>query len=319
MSHEIEQMFSVRETPWHGLGVIVQDAPNAKEAIRLAGLDWNVKHEKLVSESGIFSDHKLALRDTDNKVLGTVGPDTHILQNHDAFNWFDPYIESGQAKFETAGSLREGQRVWILAKLSSSPIEVVKDDVIVPYLLLSNAHDGTMAARIGFTPTRVVCANTLAMAHSNAQSKLLRVMHSSKVRENMESIREIINLTTAEFEATAEQYRKLATKSVSVDDLKKYVKIVFKNDLTKEGVEISEREQVFYDKMVENITRLFETGRGNTLPEVRGTYWALYNAATEYLSYENGRSQDTILNKLWFGDGRNKNKKAFEEALVMAA
>lgn len=323
MAHLIENMFSVKETPWHKLGVIVQDAPNAEEAIKIAGLSWNVIEQPLYrntveakSQNSLnpvkVASHKALIRDRDDSVLGVVGKNYHPLQNHEAFNFFNPFIESGLASFETAGSLQKGKLVWILAKLNKAPIEVGQGDEVNKFLLLSNSHDGTMSVRTGFTPIRVVCANTLAMAVSNKGSQLLRVHHSKSVKANLDRVQEIINAADAKFEATAEQYRSLARKDINQNDLKKYVQTVF--EVHKQP---HERQAQFESKMVETITKLFETGRGTNLKSANGTLWGLYNSVTEYLSYEAGRSDDSRLNTLWFGRNKTVNEKALNQALEM--
>jgi phage/plasmid-like protein (TIGR03299 family) len=321
MSHEIENMFSVKETPWHNLGVTVQNAPNVQDAIKLAGLDWSVNAEPVYTQLGIqIPDTQALIRSSDQSVLGIVGKRYRPLQNADAFAFFNPFIESGECTLETAGSLRQGKRIWVLASLNKAPIEVTKDDAVRPFLLLSNSHDGTLAVRVGFTPIRVVCANTLSMAHSNKESKLIRVWHSSKTVNTLESIREIVNTTYAEFQATAEQYKLLATKEVNSQDIEKYVRIVFNM-----GNAESEREKLSQAKLVSRIEELFKHGKGNQ----GKTYWDLYNAVTEYTSYDSGNlretkvplidKQDTRLNNLWFGQGQLTNQRALETALIQAA
>jgi phage/plasmid-like protein (TIGR03299 family) len=156
-------------------------------------------------------------------VLGVVGPRYAVLQNDDAFAWFEPFLDAREAALHTAGSLRNGSRIWVLAKLNREPLVVAQGDEVEKYLLLSHSHDGSLAVRIGFTPVRVVCANTLAMAHGADASKLLRVKHTRDVHENLANIRVIINLANAEFQATAEQYRLLARKSINQEDLERYV------------------------------------------------------------------------------------------------
>lgn len=318
MSHEVENMFSVAQTPWHGLGKVVSDAPTAQTAIQLAGLDWKVLENKLTwhpdGKPDLVSGWKLLSRDTDNQVLGIVGENYHPLQNDKAFEFFNPFIESGLAQFETAGSLRQGKTVWILARLNKAPIEISKNDRVVKFLLLSNGHDGTMAVRVGFTPVRVVCANTLAMSHANGESRLLRLFHSSKLSTRMEQVQEIVNAADAKFEATAEQYRALAKRDVDQKSLEAYVDVVFGYSEQLEADRQSSRRR----KMVEDITRLFETGRGQDLKGARGTYWGLYNSVTEYLSYEAGRSEATRLNALWFGQNKNLNQVALNVATKMA-
>jgi phage/plasmid-like protein (TIGR03299 family) len=172
MAHEVESMMYVGQAPWHGLGVPLQNPPTIEEAIRLAGLDWTVSTKPVaLIDGGIpVPSHRAVVRDSDGRILGMVGKDWRPLQNRPAFEWFNPILASGAATLETAGSLRDGARVFILAKIGADP---VPDDGVALDDLLSNGHDGTLAARVGFTDTRVVCANTLAAAHASSASAVV--------------------------------------------------------------------------------------------------------------------------------------------------
>jgi phage/plasmid-like protein (TIGR03299 family) len=256
-------------------------------------------------------ENKAVRRTSDGRILGVVGPRFTVLQNRDAFKWFQPFLAAKEAALHTAGSLAEGSRVWVLAKMQRDPLVIAQGDEIEKFVLLSHGHDGSLAVRCGFTPIRVVCQNTLSMAHGSAASKLIRVKHTKDVLESLASIREVMNLANAEFEATAGQYRLLARKSINQADLQKYVKRVLKVD---DGEEVSTRTK----NAVAEIVGLCESGRGNTLPSVSGTYWTAYNGVTEWLSYDRGRSQDSRLNSLWFGDSANLNRHALHTALEMA-
>ena len=180
------------------------------------------------------------------------------------------------------------------------------------FLLLSHGHDGSLAVRVGFTPVRVVCANTMALAHGSDASKLIRVRHSKSLHTNLANIREVMNLANQEFEATAEQYRLLARRSISQADLRKFVKRVLKVDDSKPVAARTSNQ-------IEEIVRLCESGRGNDLASVRGTYWTAYNGVSEWLGYSRGRSQATRIDSLWYGEGAGINKLAFQTALDMAA
>jgi phage/plasmid-like protein (TIGR03299 family) len=315
MAHEVENMFSVKETPWHGLGHIVTEAPTVEQVLTMAGLDWSVSMRPLYLGDGTEVGQKAIMRDSDNSVLGYAGKRYKPLQNSEALDFFRVFHDSGECSFETAGSLRSGQKVWIMAALNSPEMEIVKGDTVRKYLMLSNGHDGITGIRVGFTPVRVVCANTLAMAHNNNDSKLIRIFHSKKVVENLELLKNTINAANASFEATAEQYRHLAKRQVNKGDLEKYVTKVFYNGKAAE----SDREKIARESLNKEIQKLFEAGHGNQLTGVEGTYWALYNGVTQYLSYESGRTQDSRMDSLWFGDNRTTNSDALKEALVMAA
>jgi phage/plasmid-like protein (TIGR03299 family) len=303
------------ELPWHGLGTALEEADlyDWPSASAKAGLNWEVELVRLVTaDTQGQVDHRAVRRKSDGRVLGVVGPRYAVLQNHDAFGWFEPFLEAKEAALHTAGSLRNGSRIWVLAKLSREPLVVAPGDEVDKYLLLSHSHDGSLAVRVGFTPVRVVCANTLAMAHGADASKLLRVKHTKDVHENLANVREVINLANAEFQATAEQYRLLARKSINQSDLQRYVQKVLK-------VEDDREPGTRMKNIVEEIVGLAEAGRGNALPSVRGTLWTAYNGFSEWLSYSRGRTQENRLNSLWFGDGANLNRQALEVALSMAA
>lgn len=320
MAHEIENMFSVRETPWHGLGAVVQEAPTAAEAIKLAGLDWRVKTMPLA----IAADNRpvqacAVVRESDGRILGHhVGAKWQPLQNVEAFDWFNPLVEAGDCRFETAGSLREGERVWVLAAINTPAAVIGRDDEVKSFLLLSNSHDGSLAIRVGFTPIRVVCANTLALAHDDHSSKLLRVRHTKNVVKVMDDLRGTINTLTREFEATAEQYRFLASKGVNRSDLHKYVKIVLGlSDSKKENAEAGELGTRSKNILAAVLER-FDSGYGANLEIAKGTWWGAYNAVTEYLSYNRGRTTDNRINALWFGEGYATNRAALASAVSFA-
>ena len=311
MAHEVETMMYVGKEPWHKLGVRIPEDERLSihRAILAAGLDWEVELRPLYTEdpqgniTGIL-DHHCTCRTTDNRVLGIVGRDYTPLQNREALAWFQPLLDTGMASLETAGSLKDGQKVWVLGKVRDSQGSV-NGDRVDHYILLSNAHDGSIPVRVGFTPIRVVCHNTLTMAHHSANSRLLRVKHTSHVVENLDAIRKIMDVARKGFYATIEQYKRLARKEIDRDDLERYVKVVF-NVGDKGG-----------EKLLPKVLYLFDHGRGS---EVAGaTYWGAYNAVTEYLNYFRGKTQDNTLNSLWYGGSAVVSARALDVALKMVA
>ena len=320
MSHEVEKMVFAGATPWHGLGTEIDDATTFWDAFKLAGLDWEVETEPLYRMGAAHQvvgeevKAQAAVRTSDDKVLGVVGPRWTPLQNRDAFKVFEPLIDSGDMRLHTAGSLRGGERVWVLCQLGLENTEIVKNDEIAKFALLSNGHDGKLAVHFGFTPIRVVCANTESMARSSTASNLIRVRHHRFVKNNVEKLRDIMNLANQEFEATAEQYRFLASKQINATDLHKYVKIVLDVHQQEED-ELSTRTKNIIGKVEE----FFLLGKGNDLPGVNGTYWAAYNGVTEYLNYEKGRTSENRMDSLWFGQNGNLSQKALDTAVALAA
>jgi Domain of unknown function (DUF932) len=138
MAHELEMvngkasMFSVKETPWHRLGMVLDNPPDTATAIRDAGADWRVKLLPLViADTNRRVAARAVVRVTDGKILSHhVGPDFTPLQNLDAFQWFDPFVASGEATLETAGVLQGGARVWIMARLTASSAEIADGDTV---------------------------------------------------------------------------------------------------------------------------------------------------------------------------------------------
>jgi len=349
----IEAAFAGK-VPWHGLGTALFEHPNnLKEAMIAAGLDWNVSVESAYDKDGNNLDNfcKLFKRDTDKSTLGVVGPDTYPLQNSEAFDFFQPFLDAGEAKLETAGSLDNGRKVWVMASLNKEPIKLTKKDTIFKNLLLSNAHGENISIRVGFCPINVVCWNTLQAAHK--QGKLLRLIHSKSARANLEKIRETINLANQEFETTAEGYQLLARSGVNRQDLEKYVKTVMKMAENPETGKLKTRTQNVldnildrYDQEVSLLSKIlakerepigppvsqkdnevtlssildnFESTQGRNDNGAKGSWFDAYQAVNSYLNHERGHRPETRLNSLWFGQSRATDEYALQLALDAAS
>ena len=315
MAHEVEKMVFAGATPWHGLGTQIDGETGFWEAFRQAGLDWEVDTKPLFTADGEKVTHRASYRTSDDRILGIVGKRWTPLQNHEAFRIFEPLVDAGEMAIHTAGSLRNGERIWVLCQLNQDNSEIVAGDEIAKFVLLSNGHDGKLAVHFGFTPIRVVCANTEALARNCEASKLIRVRHSKFVNANVQSMRDVMNFANQEFEATAEQYRYLASRTINSDDLDKYIKIVLGADTKKSEDELPTRTK----NIVATVTTLFENGKGADIAGVRGTYWGAYNAVTEYLNYSKGRNENNRMDSLWFGQNGTMSQKALDTALELTA
>ena len=186
MSANVETMFYTRTKPWHGLGTMVMEAPTSKDALILAGLDWHVIQKPLLTYDEIpVPGFKANVRDSDNQVLGVVTDRYKVVQNEDAFAFTDSLLGEG-VTYETAGSLQNGRRTWILAKLPQRYI--ISGDEITPYLVFMNSHDGSGAIKAAMTPIRVVCQNTLNLALSRAK-RTWSADHVGDIRGKLEDAR----------------------------------------------------------------------------------------------------------------------------------
>ena len=314
----------VGQPAWHGLGVQVEpeDARDWRKVQTAAGLDWEITQRPLVATQfpeGLpleVQSHVANVRSSDSRVLGVVGKSYQVLQNDQVFSWFAPFLEAEQATFEAAGALAEGSRIWALAKIEGAEQEVRDGDAVKGYLLLSHSHDGSLAIRVGFTPVRVVCSNTLTWAHSDEASKLIRIRHRGDVIANLESVRETMDVVRQGFFSTIEQYRGLANVHIQQKDVARYVELVLEpvRKANDEGEQVlSTKAQNIIDRIVEKATVGSELADGAT-----PTLWDAYNGVTEWTSWERGRTQDSRINSLWYGDSAKINARALDVATEMA-
>ena len=191
MPAAVETMFYVRETPWHGLGIRVEEALTSEDALVAAGLNWRVNQKPIFTSDGrAIPNYKANVRDRDSKVLGVVTDRYKVVQNDEAFAFTDALLGEG-VKYETAGSLQEGRRVWMLAKLPEKYI--IGGETIEPFLVFSNSHDGSAAIKVSMTPIRVVCQNTLNLALADAR-RTWSAKHTGSIQTRMHEARETLGL-----------------------------------------------------------------------------------------------------------------------------
>jgi phage/plasmid-like protein (TIGR03299 family) len=243
MAANVETMFSVRETPWHGLGTIIQDAPDSREAIKLAGLDWKVVQSDIVcKDTGlIIHGMKMNLRDSDKRMLGIVTDRYKIVQNEDAFAFTDALLGEG-VRYETAGSLISGRRVWMLARMEG---RMITDEKVDPYLVFTNSHDGTGAVRVAITPVRVVCQNTLNLALREADRQW-SCAHLGNIQDKLEEAKMTLMNAESYMGALEEKFGELKLQKLDVDKV---------HDLVNELLPIGEHDS---DKRKKNVQELRE-------------------------------------------------------------
>ncbi|MBR0148671.1 MAG: DUF945 domain-containing protein [Lachnospiraceae bacterium] len=189
MAAEVESMFYVRNKPWHNLGVCVSDAPASSEALELAGLNWMVEQKDVfTSDYKYVPGYKANVRNKDGVTLGIVTDRYKVVQNEDAFKFTDELLGEG-VRYETAGSLQNGKRVWLLAKMPDK--YVIAGDKIDPYFLIMNSHDGSCGIKACMTPVRVVCNNTLNLALNNAK-RIWTTKHTENIMSRMTEAQETL-------------------------------------------------------------------------------------------------------------------------------
>jgi phage/plasmid-like protein (TIGR03299 family) len=211
-------MVAVERHPvWHGLGQRVADVMTAEEAIREANLDWSVDKEQTYVRRGdkyeVIPDRFAVTRDRDLKILGFVGPDYVPFRNAEAFNFFDTLVDSGAAKYETAGALFGGKRIWLTAKLPDE-MQVAGGDAANMYLYLETSHDGSKATTVGLSPVLIVCQNTLNMAMASAKQSFA-IRHTESAAGKIQEARETLQLTFKYVDVFKQQADELCMVKVS--------------------------------------------------------------------------------------------------------
>ena len=321
MAHEVESMFFAGEVPWHGLGTAVPAEVTAAEAIKLAGLDWEVAMSPLYTsfnKGGVDvqtwvdqDEYQGVVRTSDGSVLGVVGSQYKPIQNATAFSFFDGIVGEGKAIYHTAGSLKGGKRIWILAKLPGDLV-VANSDVVQKFLLLSTSHDGSMTLGMQLTPVRVVCANTLNVA-LRGQSERISIRHTANADERIAEAMRAVKLANDFYAAFNEKANLLAAARFSPAMMTELVTRLFPvkgkdADETKIPAQLQTKRA--------EVVRLFDEGLGHD--KIAGTAWAAVNAVAEYVDHHAKRrgdieqARDSRLFHLWYGNSVDIKQRALE-------
>tara|TARA_E500000318_G_scaffold104840_1_gene111189 strand:- start:244 stop:1194 length:951 start_codon:yes stop_codon:yes gene_type:complete len=313
MAHQVETMAYAGEVPWHGLGVSVSNDLTPQQMQQKAGLDWKVEKQDLVTASGAKVDGKQALvRTSDNKVLDVIGKGWNPVQNDEAFDFFSEYVLAGDMEMNTAGSLRDGNMVWALAKVKDS-FTILGEDQVDSYLLFSNPHQYGKAIDVRFTPIRVVCNNTLSLSLGQQVEKSVSLNHRTQF--NPDSVKETLGIASEKFQLYKETAEFLSTKRFTVESLVQYYNEVFprtyqgKKEITvKDFTDLSSNGQKAYE--------VLDTQPGAEFGE--GTWWQALNSVTYLTDHQLGREADTRLTSAWFGANQSRKVKAVEKAVEYA-
>tara|TARA_R100000152_G_C6782153_1_gene218652 strand:+ start:4867 stop:5844 length:978 start_codon:yes stop_codon:yes gene_type:complete len=314
MPAAVETMMYAGATPWHGEGTYVGDQDVlSKEALVASGLEWGVhKAECYAQDEGgdiFIPDMRAVLRDTDNAYMGMVGKDFHLLQNSEAFEFMDSLVEEGKMRYHTAGSLRNGKRIFILGKIGE--YEALPNDLVDKYILLYNSHDGTGALRCLPTTVRVVCANTVNMALSQGRGQGISVRHTKNMRSRMDEAHKIFGLAQDQLSEAEEFHKALAQTTMTNGQWDEFANILIP-DPVGEGKDGKPKNPKRAQNNRDKLQNLYLMGRGSEISGVRFTPWAAYNAVTEYVNYERSSrgGQANRFESALFGSGATLIQKA---------
>ena len=311
MAHNVETMAYAGETPWHGLGVPVPADLSPEQMLEKAGLDWTVRKVPAFASIGgnksIPVGKSVLVRESDDTVLDVVGDDWNVLQNRDAFEFFHDFVANGDMEMHTAGSLRNGQIVWALAKVHDG-FELFKGDQVDSYLLFSNPHRYGWSIDVRFTPIRVVCNNTLTLSLNTSSKNFVKISHRTQFDGDM--VKETLGVAKEKLSKYREMAQFLGKKKYNVIDLTKYFKQVF----PVQGVSVEARKEL--SKSASKALDVIHTQPGAEFAE--GSWWQAFNTVTYMVDHVIGRSQDSRMTNAWFGTGKKLKSDALELAIEMA-
>lgn len=299
-----DNMFSVRETPWHGLGVVLKKHPKTiEEAVKLAELDWAVEQAPLVAKvdkkdvpvPGFVANIRSDTQDT----LGVVSTRYKPVQNQEAFSWLASIFGS-EMLFETAGSLMDGRRVWVMMKLPD--FVKIGGDEIGQYAFISNSHDGHGSVLTALTPIRIVCQNTLNCAVRIAKGKnkvhqTYSLRHLGNMDQKIQEARNVLEVTIDYYKALKQVGDGLAKAKVSETKATSVLKLLFPVDDS-----LSDRKIENIEESRSTVMAIFkgEGKSGDTSGNAPGSWWSLFNAMVEYSDWnrkemkEGGRFQRSL-------------------------
>ena len=321
MAHQVETMAYAGETPWHGLGTRVSNDLSVDEMLKQSGLDWKVRAIPVVGKADgieIKSDHKMLIRESDNKQLTMITDKWNPVQNQEAFDFFREFVDAGSMEMHTAGSLQGGRWVWVLAKVSES-FELFGGDKVDSYLLFSNPHIYGRGVEIRFTPTRVVCNNTLNLSLGNATDNKVRLNHRSTFEAEM--VKEALGIASEKMTKYKEMAQFLGSKTYKTENVAEYMKSVFpgygKKDIAEpETLTEAQIASLGLSRNAKGALDILETQPGaNYAP---GTWWNAYNACTYMTDHVIGKTQESRLTSAWYGLNKSVKVKALEKAVEYA-
>ena len=328
MAHEINYnkvkkgySFASANLPaWHGLGQVVKGIMTAEEAIRNAHLDYVVEKSKVYFSAGEedakqeVEGHYATYRTDTNDFLGLVKSRYKIVQNADAFGFFDNLITSDEAIFETAGALGKGERIFLLAKLPED--FKVGGESIEKYIMLMNSHDGSSSVIAGLTNVRVVCNNTLQAALKGLENRI-SISHTSNATDKLKEAYKVMKIESMYTANVCEIFNRMTDVKMTEGQYMKFLDVVHSPDYSQatsaeEKKELSTRAK----NIIEVSYKFSQEHPTQQTPESQNTLWGAYNAVSGYYNYiKEYKNPEEKFRSVMFGMTQKKVMKAFQECV----
>ena len=328
MAANIGEMFYTGNVPWHGLGTSLKTPATLNEALKHGGLDWKVGHVDLQTTddppSPVLKRRAIVRLDRPaghpNRVLGCVHHGFVPVQNGDGARLFDAIFGHGQPVYHTGGYLGNGEVVWLLAKIPNHEREIGPGDVVAPYALFANSHDGSMAFNIRLTTVRVVCQNTLSLAMREKQfGKQFRRSHSGSLRDHAQAAQDFFAATLKEFEYVTDAFKSLAGKVCPRETFDEILKTLFPDPTRPRNADKKPALQKAWETKLadvraarQKIEHLRQHGQGMELNNTADSYWGVLNAVTEFIDHYKDVKEGHRLSYALLGEGMDLKARAYK-------
>lgn len=306
------------EKAWHGLGQYVSEAMTSEQAIELGGLNYGVEKRPLfapawegtyVEAPGFYAN----VRTDNNEILGVVKGRYRIVQNKDAFSFFDSIIDKGEAIFETAGALGRGERIFVTAKLPDDML--VRGEKVEKYIMLTNSHDGSTTIIAGFTPIRVVCNNTLTAALKNLDNKV-SISHTASAESRLREASRVMGIASKYMDEVNMAFESMTTRRLTDLELKHYIETVMKTAVKEE--ESDKDASTRMKNLVDQVYSFTITHPTQTTEAAYRTLWGAYNGISGFYNFlKDYKSADQKMRDMNYGYANDKISKAFDLAARM--
>ncbi|WP_020201330.1 DUF932 domain-containing protein [Cupriavidus sp. WS] len=318
--HLVESMAYVNATPWHGLGQRLEPNQPLEVWAEHAGMNWRIEESKVRFRSETDEldtlkafDRQKVLYRSDTKVpLSVVSKRYQVVQPAEILEFYRDLTEMGGYQLETAGVLKEGRKLWALARTGQSAA-LAGGDEVKGYLLLATACDGSLATTAQFTSVRVVCNNTLQIALGNGRGAV-KVPHRSQF--DARAVKDQLGIATSSWEAFKVRMEALASREVSSAEVERFFQRVLSYPATQSA---GSSALVTNDRAMKSVLELFNgAGKGSTMRSSDGTAWGLVNSVTEYVDHHRRtRTPGHRLDAAWFGAGAYLKQLAWNSAIEL--
>lgn len=322
MSHLVQTMAYAGATPWHGLGNRLAEHQPLEVWAEAAGMNWRIEETNVMYRVGShdldpiqsFPEQKVLYRSDNGKPLSTVSQRYQVVQPAEILEFYRDLVQVGGYQLETAGVLKEGRKLWALARTGQSAL-LKGGDEVRGYLLLATACDGTLATTAQFTSIRVVCNNTLTIALGDSAGAV-KVAHRSQF--DPQAVKRQLGIAVSSWDGFMARMKALADCKIKDDAVEAFLKRVLTYPVNPQA---DGSVTAINDRALKTVQDLYVgRGKGSEMASASGTAWGLLNACTEYVDHHRrARSSDSRLDAAWFGAGAAIKQKALDEALKLVA